>query len=183
MPERFAPRQAIETLACDPFRQHARGLVVGLDLAALLAERDGAEPAQAARTQAPGRRVERDLVTRRDAVTEMRLDLRKRQRRRQQDAALRGGAGDLADREIGFARQRRRLVDGGAAPVGEQERSAGAAAAGDAVGIGEREQHTGREIFAVTQILASMLLSTRRLSPLPSPIRRARTAGGVGGGG
>ena len=98
-----------------------------------------AEPAQRRAAQARGRGVEGDLVAALDAVGESALDLGERDRRRQQDAALRGGAGDLGDREKRLARQRRRRIDVGAAAVGEQERAAGAAALGDAVGIGERE--------------------------------------------
>ena len=122
-----------------------------------------------ARTLAGGR-VEGDLVARFDAVAEMRLDLGERQRRGKQDASLRGGAGDLADREEGLARQRRRLIDIGAAPVGEQERSAGAAAPGDAVGIGEREQHAGREIY----------VASSRDGSLRSPPPLAERVGGGG---
>ena len=150
-------------------------LVVGLDLADLLAERDRAEPAQPAGADAGGRCIEGDLIARFDARAEMRLDLGKRQRRGEQHPALRRGARDLADREKRLARQRRRLIDIGAAPIREHERTAGAAALGDAVGIGERKQHAGREI-------SRRILSPRDASRSPPP-RAQRVVGRVGGGG
>ena len=74
-----------------------------------------------------------------------RLDLGERDRRRQNDAARRRGAGQFGHRQKRLARQRRSGIDIAAAAVGEQERAVAAAAAlGDAVGIGEREQRAGR---------------------------------------
>ena len=69
-----------------------------------------------------------------------RLDLGERNRRGEQDAALRGSCRDLRDGEERLARQRRCRIDIRAAAVGEQEGPAGAAVLRDAVGIGEREQ-------------------------------------------
>jgi hypothetical protein len=51
--------------------------------------------------------IERDLVGDFDLIGEMRLDLGLRDRRRQQDAPLRGGAREFGDRDIGRSRQRR----------------------------------------------------------------------------
>ena len=139
------PRQAVEAEPRDAFGQHARGLVVRLDLAdgcsAARSRRAGAarRAAQAARSRRRTRSRRGSRCGRRNAPRSRRAS----DRRRQQDAALRGGAGDLADREKRLARQRRRRIDVGAAAVGEQERAARAAALGDAVGIGEREERAG----------------------------------------
>ena len=74
----------------------------------------------------------------------MRLDLRKRDRRGQQNAALCRAADELGDGEERLAGKRRGGIDGGAAPVGEQECSAAAAATRDAVRVGERQKGTKR---------------------------------------
>jgi len=74
----------------------------------------------------------------------LRLDLGERQRRRQHDAALRGGSGDLGDGEERRARKRGRRIDVGATAVGQEEGAAGAAVLRNAVGIGEREQSADR---------------------------------------
>ena len=76
---------------------------------------------RAAGADAARRCIEDDFVACFDAIAKVGLDLRQRDRRSEQDAALRGGAGDLADREIGFARQRRRRIETGAAAVGKQK--------------------------------------------------------------
>ena len=57
-------------------------------------------------------------------------------------------AGQFGDRQERLARQRRRRIDIGAAAVGEQERAAGAAVLGDAVGIGEREDGADAELVS-----------------------------------
>ena len=88
--------------------------------------------------------IEHDLVLGFDLVRKALLDLRERDRRRQQDAAVRGGAGQLADGEERRARQRRRLLDRGAAAVGQHERAV-AAIARDAIGKRQRQQHAGRQ--------------------------------------
>ena len=62
---------------------------------------------------------------------------------------LRGRAGQLGDRDIGRARQRRGLLDGGAAAIGEHE-TAIAAVARDAIGKGKRQHDAGggRDVLA-----------------------------------
>ena len=66
-------------------------------------------------------------------VGEARFDFIRRNRRRQQDSLVRGGAGEFGDRDIGRARQCGGLVDRGATSIGKYK-TAIAAVAGDAVG-------------------------------------------------
>src|SRR5262252_2859340 len=88
--------------------------------------------------------IKDDLVAALDAIGELRLDLGERQRRRQHDASLRGGSGDLSDGEERRARKRGGRIDIGATAVGEEESTAGAAVLGDAVGISERKERADR---------------------------------------
>ena len=93
------------------------------------------------------RGVEGDLLAALDLVGEARLDLVERDRRGQQDAALRRGAGQLGDREKRLARQRRgRIDDCAPRPLASRNAPLAAAALGDAVGIGEREDGAGRQL-------------------------------------
>ena len=111
-----------------------------------LGQRDRAEPFAAAAAQACRRGVEADVLAAFDLVREALLDLVQRDRGCEQDAALRGGAGKLRHGEERLARQRRRRIDIGAAAVGQQERAISAAALGDAVRIGQRQDRAGRKI-------------------------------------
>ena len=67
--------------------------------------------------------VEGDLVAALDPVGEALLDLGERDRRGQQDAALRRRAGQFGHGEKRLARQRRCRIDIGAAAIGQQERA------------------------------------------------------------
>ncbi|HMK66961.1 MAG TPA: hypothetical protein VK433_00330, partial [Stellaceae bacterium] len=78
----------------------------------------------------------------------MSFDLGLRDRRRQQHAAARGGPGQLADRDIGRARQRRGLLDRGAAAIGEHK-AAIAAISGDTIGKGKSEHHPGGDVLSL----------------------------------
>ncbi len=103
-----------------------------------------AESAQPAHPQARARRIEGDLLARVDAIGKARLDLGKRDRRGQQDAARRGAAGEFGDREIRLARERGGGIDLRAAAVRQQKRAGRSAAVfGDALRIGEREERPG----------------------------------------
>jgi len=115
LPQRFGPWQPVDAEPRDAFREQARRVVVRLDAHRPIDQRDRTQPAQLAPAQARARRVERDLVAGLDAVTELCLDLVERKLRRQQDAPLRRGAGDLGYRKKRLARQRRRWIDVGAA--------------------------------------------------------------------
>ncbi len=158
--ERLGPRQPVDAEARDAFGQEPRGLVIGLDLAGLLIQRDCAEAARTPRAQAERRIVERHVVAALDAVGEACLDFGKRDRRRQHDAPLRGASREFGDRDEGFARQWRRQIDVAAAAVRERERAI-VAVLRDPVRVGEGEDKPERQALS-----------------LPSPLR-----GGVGGGG
>ena len=95
-------------------------------------------------TRAQGKRaaIERNLLCRFDVIGEAPLDLFLRDRRRQQDAALRGGTGQFGDRDIGRARQRRGLIHGGAAAIGKHK-AAIAAVARDAIRKGKGQHDAG----------------------------------------
>ena len=80
-----------------------------------------------------------------DLVGEAQFDLFLRDRRRQQNAPLRGRAGQFGDRDIGRARQRRGLFHGRAAAIGEHK-TAIAAVARDAVGEGKGQHDAGAQI-------------------------------------
>ena len=103
-------------------------------------------------TQAGALLVEHDLVAALDTIAEMRFDLRKRQRGGEEDAALCGGAGNLADGEERLTCKRRGRIEIGAAAVGEQEGTASAAAPGDAIRIGESEEKAGSPTLVATPL-------------------------------
>jgi hypothetical protein len=84
-----------------------------------------------------------------DAIGEACLDLASGELGGEDDAALRGCAGNLGDGKEWGARQRRRRIDAGATTIGQQERTPGAAGLGDALRIGERKQRPDRRLFAV----------------------------------
>src|SRR5262249_34497435 len=130
------------------------------------------------------RLVKCHVVAALDALAEMRLHFGKRQRSREQDTTLRGGAGDLPHSEKRLARQRRCRIEIGATAIGEQERTARTAGFRDAVWIGEREQHAGRStLIIIGDGTAVPLCAPRRASPLPSSHSRSEWWGGIGGGG
>ena len=69
LPERFGPRQPFDAEARDAFGQHARSRRrPASTFSRLLAKRQRAKPAQAARAQACGRVVEHDLIACLDAI-------------------------------------------------------------------------------------------------------------------
>ena len=122
------------------------------------------------------RGVEADVLAAFDLAGEALLDLAERDRGGEQDAALRGGAGQFRHGEERLARQRRGRIDVGAAAVGQQERAVAAAALGDAIGIGQRQNRAGRQ--------ARTLSPMRRRPPpsaSPSAARPRRGASGRGG--
>ena len=94
----------------------------------------------------------------------MHFDLGKAERRRQHDAALCGGSGDLGDGQKWFARESRGGIDIGAATVGQQERPARAAILRDAIGITERKQCADRKLICAPARL-SFLAYPRHLRP------------------
>ena len=90
---------------------------------------------------------------------------------------------NLGDREERLARQRRRRIDVGAAAVGEQERAVRAAALGDAVGIGEREQRAGRQLGSPAPRLRRRSLGPALRHRAAHPRRGASGRGGTDRGG
>ena len=107
-----------------PSRQQFRAVSAsGVDRLGLLGQHDRAEPPAAPRAQRGRRGIERHSLAVFDFVGKARLDLRERDRRGQQDAARRRGAGQFGHREKRLARQRRGRIDRAAAAVGEQERA------------------------------------------------------------
>ena len=159
-----------------PRRDCAASPVRGVDRERPLGQRDRAEAFAAAAAQACRRGIEADVLAAFDMVGEALLDLAQRDRRREQNAALRGGAGQLGHGEERLARQRRRRIDIGAAAVGQQERAIRAAALGDAVGIGQRQDRAGRKIGSLGRPRRH-----RRPSASPSAAHPRRGASGRGG--
>ena len=130
-----------------PSASMLRGLVARRDRATAARPAPARRAARCARPRRLAEAASNVISSRLSIVSAKRcFDLVERDRRGQQDAALRRGAGQFGDREERLARQRRRRIDVGAAAVREQERAARAAVLGDAVGIGEREDRAGREI-------------------------------------
>ena len=100
--------------------EHARGRSSAADRDRPL----GKTIAPSARSGGRARRscwIERDFLARLDLVGELRLDLVERNRRGQHDPALGRAAGDLGHGEERLTRERRNLIDDGAAAVGKQE--------------------------------------------------------------
>ena len=114
--------------------------------------------------------VKTDLVGGRDVIGELRLDLLQRDRRRQQDATVRSRAGQLADGNIGRARQRRRLLHRGTPTVSEHK-TAAAAILGDTIGESEGEHHAGAQLRPIRRRGRRHL---RR--PAAGKVARARSA-------
>ncbi|HXN43219.1 MAG TPA: hypothetical protein VN917_03145, partial [Xanthobacteraceae bacterium] len=104
---------------------------IRLDRDRLVRDHERAQASDFPAAQARGRSIERHRVARFDAIAADRFDLGERERRRQQDSALRRAAGKLADGEKKLTRERQGRIDMGAAAVGEQK---GAAARGPALG-------------------------------------------------
>jgi len=100
-------------------------------------------------------------------IGKTRFDVGLRDRRRQQNAPVRGRAGEFGNRDIRRARQRGSLVHRGAAPVGQHE-AAIAAIARDAVGKCKGEHDAGRELPRPLRGLFSFMQGA---SLLPSPLR------------
>ena len=144
MPQRFAPRQPGNAEPRHPFGQSARCRFVRDRRHRLLGERERAEFAQPAHAQAGARRIEGDLLARVDARGKARLDLGKRDRRGQENAARGGTAGEFGDGEIRLTRERGGGIDLRAAAVRQQKCAGGSAAIfRDALRVGEGEEHPG----------------------------------------
>ena len=87
-------------------------------------------------------RIPRDFIDLCDLVGEHILDLGAGERRRQENAGLARLAVHVRDRKIFLGRKRFRWIEHAAAATGETIASTAAAALGNAVGIGQRQQAT-----------------------------------------
>src|SRR5262249_1733401 len=100
--------------------------------------------------------------------------------RRQHDAALRGGTGDLGNGKERRAPERGGFIDIRAAAVGQQEGAARAAVLRDAVGISERQQCADRRPTIPTARWLLALPAPRNLRPPPRHAARvARPLGAI----
>src|SRR5262249_21386427 len=106
----------------------------------LLAQRNGAETAPAARAQPQRPGIAGDLLAGLDAVVEAGLDVGEVDRRCQRDPALRRAADQFGHGEERLPRQRRGWIDIRAAAVGEEECPGRCTAVlRDSLRVGERE--------------------------------------------
>ena len=113
----------------------------------LLGEDERPEPAATPRPQGGGGAVEGDFVRCLDRSGGDHLDIREGQRRSKEDARRSRSSGNLADREIWFARKGVVRLDRSRAPVRHQKLAAPAARDRNAVGIGGGEESAGMEVW------------------------------------
>src|SRR5262249_21883115 len=148
LPQRLGPRHTLDPEPRNALRKDARVLFARMNRHRLFGKRDCAEPPLASCAEARARLIERHFVARDDAAGEARLNLIRRDRRGQENAAGPRAAGHFGDREVRLARKRRGGIHIGAAAIDEQESAHSAAAVlRDALRISERQQRTGRQLL------------------------------------
>ncbi len=176
--QRRGPGQPFEAEAGDPAREDPGGFQVQRDGKRALAKGDGAEPAQAARSQGTGRPVEGHLRDALDPVRESRFDRIEVDRGGGEDAGVAGGADDVGHHQEGLAGERRGGVEPSGAPVGHHELAVAPARLRDAVGIGQRQERSDARLGAP----ASPRGRSRRRRPRPAlrhPAHVGRTLSAV----
>src|SRR5581483_680621 len=144
------PRQAFDSDILNPAGQDLCGFLVGSNGNRLLAQRKRAKTAAAPAAQRRARLVEINFCAAFDAIGKTAFDLRKRKRRREQDATLPRLPRQFGHHEERLTCERRRFIDRRAASVRQQKSiRPRAAVLGKTVGIGEREEGARFSLSAV----------------------------------
>ena len=145
LPLRLAPVQPVDAESGGAARQQRGVFRRGGDRQVLLGEGEGAEAPRKTPPQGAARRIETRFVAAFDLIGEQGLETGFVQFGGGEDAAGAGAPGDFGHGQQSGPRQRRMSLDAGGAAIGHQKFARLAAPAGDAVGVGQRDQGAGRK--------------------------------------
>ena len=160
----------------DTFAQRLRRLGSRRHRPRLTLEHDSTKATRPACTQRSRCRVECRFLADFDALARHRIQVLRLEAGGEQNAGLRRCARQFGDDEERLPRERRGVVEHGAAPARQDEFAASAPCLGDPVGIGEREQSRAAQGIGVAGSALGVRTSFRRPRPVARKALQARRA-------